>query len=152
MKDGLKANLKRLGRLVQIRDTYVSVAEAGVKRAETEVRKLEAADREAAGNIQDTQAGIAYMKAAKGKDLQTCEKYINALERQRKLIKQSLETAMGNLEQRRGEWTEAKREQKIAAKLQERRLHQLEREDDVAQQKSQDDVSIARYVRTRLEK
>jgi len=49
------------------------------------------------------------------------------------------------------EWTEAMREQKIAAKLQERRLHQWAREAEAAQQKSQDDASIARYVRTRLD-
>jgi flagellar export protein FliJ len=59
--------------------------------------------------------------------------------------------ATGKLEQRRKEWTEAMREKKIVAKLQERRLHQFEREDDVAQQKAQDDAFAARYVRTRFE-
>ncbi len=152
MKNGLKANLKRLGRLVQIRDAYVSVAEAGVKQAEGEVRRLETADTETAGNIRDTAAGIAYLQTATGQDVQNGERYIRALQQQRKLIQQSLEIATGNLEQRRSEWTEAKREQKVAARLQERRLHQWEREDDTAQQKSQDDASIARYVRTRLEK
>jgi len=152
MKDGLKANLKRLGRLIQIRETYVSVAEAGVKQAEGEVRRLETADSAAAGTIRDTQAGIAYLQTATRHDVQNGEKYIRTLQQQRKLIQQSLEKATGNLEQRRGEWTEAKREQKVAVKLQERRLHQWEREDDTAQQKSQDEASIARYVRTRLEK
>jgi flagellar export protein FliJ len=152
MKDGLKASLKRLSRLVQIRDTYVSAAEAGVKHAEAEVLRLEAADTETAGNIQDTQAGIAYLQTATGQDIQNSERYIRALEHQRKLILRSLEIATGNLEQRRSEWTEAKRDQKVASRLQERRLHQWERENDTAQQKSQDDASIARYVRTRFEK
>ena len=152
MKDGLKANLKRLERLVHIRETYVSVAEANVKVAENEVRNLEAADRDVAGNIQHTQEGIAYIKKATAHDIQTSERYIHALEKQRQLIQLSLEKANSNLEQRRNEWTEAMREQKIAAKLQERRLHQWERESDVAQQKSQDEAFLARYVRTRLEK
>ena len=152
MKDGLKASLKRLERLVHIRDTYVSVAESKVKQAESEVRNLEAADREVAGNIQHTQEGIAYLETATGHDVQTGERYIRALERQRQLIQQSLEKANSNLEQRRIEWSEAMRDQKIASKLQERRLHQWEREVDAAQQKSQDDAFIARYVRSRLEK
>ena len=150
MKDGLKESLKRLERLFQIRQTYVSVAEAGVKNAEREVRKLEADETRVTGNIQDTRAGIAYLQTATGHDLHSGEKYISALEMQRKQIHQSLEKAEGNLEERRGEWTEAMREQRIIEKLQERRLHQYEREDDVEAQKSQDDITIARYVRTRL--
>src|SRR5438552_17903874 len=151
MSDGLKGSLKRLQRLSQIRQTYVSVAEAGVKQAEGEVRRLETADTEVAVNIQDTQAGIAYLQTATGQDIQNGEKYIQALQQQRKTIQLSLEKATGNLEQRRGEWTEAMREQKIIEKVQERRLHQWEREDDVANQKSQDDVSVGRYVRTRIQ-
>lgn len=151
MSDRLKGSLKRLERLFHIRQTYVSVAEAGVKQAEGEVRRLENADQETAGNIQHTQAGIAYLKTASGNDIQTSEKYIQALKQQRKLIHQSLETATTNLVQRRSEWTEAMKEQKIIEKLQERRLHQSEREDDVANQKSQDDAFIGRYVRTRIE-
>ena len=150
MTGGLKGSLKRLERLFQIRQTYVSVAEAGVKQAEGEVRRLENADTEVAQNIQDTQAGIACLRTATGQDIQNGEKYIQALQHQRKQIRQSLETATGNLEQRRGEWTEAMREQKIVEKIQERRLHQWERADDVANQKSQDDVSVGRYVRTRI--
>lgn len=149
MKDGLKSSLKRLERLFQIRQTYVSVAETGVKHAEGEVRKLETAETDVAGNIQYTQAGIAYLKTATGHDLQNRENYIHALQLQRKLIQQSLDKANTNLEQRRREWTEAMREQKIIERVQERRLHQWEREDDVAKQKSQDEVSVGRYVRTR---
>ena len=151
MTDGLKASLKRLERLVHIRQTYVSVAEAGVKQAESEVRRLEAQELEVAGNIQRTQEGIAYLETATGHDVQAGERYIHALEKQRQLIQQSLEKAHSNLEQRREEWTEAMREEKIATKLQERRLHQWEREGDVSQQKSQDDAFIARFVRSRLD-
>jgi len=67
------------------------------------------------------------------------------------LIRQSLEKANINLEQRRKEWTEAMREQKIIEKVQERRLHQWERQDDAAGQKSQDEMSVGRFVRTRRE-
>jgi len=149
MKDGLRASLKRLERLVQIKQTYVSVAEANVKQAEGEVRQLEKAENEVAGNIQHTQAEIAYLRSATGHDVQSGEKYIRSLEIQRKQIQQSLEKATSNLEQRRSEWTEAMREQKIMEKVQERRLHQCERDDDVTNQKSQDEVSVGRYVRTR---
>src|SRR5688572_12481912 len=122
MKD-LKASVKRLDRLFQIRETYVSVAEAGVRQAEVDVRKLEAADTEVAGNIQHTQAQIAYLQKVTAQDLQSSEKYIQALQTQRRLIKQALEKATGNLDQRRREWTEAMREQKVIEKMQERRLH-----------------------------
>jgi len=149
MKDGLRASLKRLERLVQIKETYVSVAEANVKQAEGEVRQLETAENEITRNIQHTQAEIAYLRTATGHDVQSGEKYIQSLELQRKLIQQSLEKATSNLEQRRGEWTEARREQKIIEKVQERRLHQCERDDDVTNQKSQDEISVGRYVRTR---
>jgi flagellar export protein FliJ len=149
MKDGLRASLKRLQRLVEIKQTYVSVAEANVKQAEGEVRQLETAENDIAGNIQHTQAGIAYLQTSTGHELQSCEKYIQALELQRKLIQQSLEKATSNLEQRRGDWTEAMREQKIVEKVQERRLHQCERDDDVTNQKSQDETSVGRFVRTR---
>jgi flagellar export protein FliJ len=148
MKD-LKASLKRLERLFQIRETYVSVAEAGVKQAEGEVRKLEAADTEVAGQIQHSKAEIAYLQTATAHGLQTGEKYISALETHRKAIRQSLEKAAGKLDERRREWTEAMREQKIIEKMQERRLHQWVREDDVANQKTQDDASVGRYVRAR---
>ena len=151
MNDALKSNLKRLERLVRIRQTLSTAAEANVKQAEGEVRTLEAADSVTVGNIKDTQAGIAYLRTAAGEDIQRSQTYLQALEQQRKLIQQSLETATGNLTDRRGEWTEAMREEKIAEKLQERRLHQWQRENDTEQQKSQDDVSIARYVRTRSE-
>jgi flagellar export protein FliJ len=148
MKD-LKSNLKRLERLFQIRQTYVSVAEAGVKSAEGEVRKLEAAENEVAGHIQDTQTEIAYRQTSTGHDLQSGEKYIEALQLQRGVIQQSLEQAAGHLEQRRRDWTEAMREQKIIEKMHERRLDQSERADSVEVQKRQDDASIGRYVRAR---
>jgi flagellar export protein FliJ len=149
MKDELKSNLKRLERLFQIRQTYVSVAEAGVKSAEREVRQLETAEDKVAGNIRDTRAEIAYRQTASGHDLQSGEKYIQSLQTQRKIIQQSLDKATGQLEQRRRDWTEAMREQKIIEKMQERRLDQFERADSVELQKQQDDATIGRYVRTR---
>ena len=149
MKEDLKGNLKRLDRLVHIHQTYVSAAEAAVKHAENEVCRLEQADCELAGNIQHTQAGIAYLQSATGSEIQTGEQYIQALKEQRKLIHQSLAVATDNLEKSRLEWTEAMREQRIIERVRERRLHQWEREDEAANQKTQDDVSIGRYVRTR---
>ena len=149
MNDGQKAGLKRLERLVQIKQTYVSVAEANVKSAEGEVRQLETAEHEITGNIQDTRAGIAYLQTATGEEVQSGETYIKALELHRKAIQQSLVKATNNLEKRRGEWTEAMREQKIIETVQERRSHQCEHDDEVANQKSQDEMTIGRYVRNR---
>src|SRR5207249_11287477 len=134
-----------------IKQTYVSVAEANVRNAEREVRHLESAESKLTGNIQVKQAEIAYLQTATGQDVQSGERYIQALELQRRLIRQSLEKANLNLEQRRQEWTEAMREQRIVEKVQERRLHQWERQDDAADQKSQDEISIGRFVRTRRE-
>jgi flagellar export protein FliJ len=149
MRDGQKAGLKRLERLVQIKQACVSVAETNVKTAQGEVGRLESAERAITGDIQDTKAGIAYLHTATGEEVQSGEKYIKALEIHRKLIHQSLETATNNLEQRRSEWTEAMREQKIIEKVQERRLHQCERDDEVANQKSQDEMSVGRFVRNK---
>ena len=75
------------------------------------------------------------MQTATGQEVQSGEKYIKALELQRKTIQQSLVKATSNLEQRRSEWTEAMSEQKIIESVQERRLHQCERDDEVADQK-----------------
>jgi len=149
MKDGQRAGLKRLERLVQIKQTYVSVAEANVKTAEGEVRRLETAEQEITGNIQDTKAGIAYLRTASGEEVRSGEKYIRGLEIHREVIQKSLETATTSLEQRRSEWTEAMRDQKIIEKVQERRLHQCERDDEVANQKSQDEMSVGRFVRNK---
>lgn len=149
MNDGQKASLKRLERLVQIKQTYVSVAEANVKTAEGEVRQLETDEQKIIGTIHDTQARIAYLQTATGQEVQSGEGYIKALELHRKAVQQSLVTATTNLEKRRGEWTEAMREQKIIEKVQERRLHQCERDDEVANQKSQDEMTVGRFVRNR---
>ena len=151
MSDELRASLKRLERLAHIKQTYVSVAEANVKNAEGEVRQLETADNKITGNIQDTQAEIAYLQTATGHDVQSGERYVQALELQRRLIRQSLEKANRNLDERHKQWTEAMREQTVIEKVQERRLHQWERHDDVVNQKSQDEMSVGRFVRLRRE-
>lgn len=152
MSDTLKTNLKRLERLVQLRQTYVDIAEANVKQAEAEVRRLETADKDTTGNIRETQAGIASLQTARSDDVQNRGRYLQALEMQRKQLRQFLAKASTQLAQRRGEWTEAMREEKIAAKLQERRLNQRDYKDNVAQQKSQDEAFIGSYVRKRSEK
>jgi|SRR5438093_4825316 len=151
MKDELKAVLKRLERLAHIKQTYVSVAEANLKAAEGEVRQLETAETKITAHIQNTQAEISYLQSATGHEVQSRERYIQALQLQRTLIRQSLEKANLNLEHRRSEWTEAMREQKLIEKVQERRLHQWERHDGAAGQKSQDEMSVGRFVRTRRE-
>ena len=70
-------------------------------RLKLKFERLEKADSELAGNIQTTQAGIAYLQTGSGPRIQADEKYIQALTEQRKAIRQSLPVATGNLEKRR---------------------------------------------------
>jgi flagellar export protein FliJ len=149
MTYGQKTSLKRLERLVQIKQTYTLCVQANVKIAEGEVRQLEKVEREITGSIRHTQAGIAYFQTAQGQEVQSGADYIKALELHRKVVKQSLEKATNKLEQRLSEWTEAMREQRIFEKVQERRLNQYKRDDEVAAQKLQDEISLGRYVRMR---
>src|SRR5262249_46455484 len=120
MRPNLIDSLKRLERLIQLKQTYVSVAETNLKQAEGEVRRLEASEREIAVSILDLRTGIAYLITANAGDVQNVEKYIEALEVHRKQICESLEEAIANLERRRMEWTEAMREQNIIEKAQKR--------------------------------
>ena len=148
MNDGQKAGLKRLERLVQIKQTYVSVAEANVKTAEGEVRQLETAEQEITGNIQHTQAGIAYLQTATGQEVQSGETYIKALGLHRKAIQQSLVKATSNLEQRRSEWTEAMRS-KRSSKESRNTACINGSAPIVANQKSQDEMMVGPTLRKR---
>lgn len=144
----MREHLKRLGRLAQVRQTYVSVAEAGVKESESQLHSLRQRDDEVVGNIQATRAEIAYRPSLTGHDAQHGERYIKALENQRRMVRQSLERAQLKLEQKRLEWVEARREHKVVQKVQERRLLECNRKDDVEQQKAMDEVSIGRFIRS----
>ena len=150
MRSHVKDSLKRLERLIQIKQTCVSVAEANLKHAESDVRRLEISDRQIVASIQDLRSGIAYLNRTVAGDVQRSEKCIEALELDRKKISKCLEEATRCLEARRAEWTEATREQRIIEKAQKRRSQQLEREDDLRRQTSQDDVTINRHIRNQI--
>jgi len=149
VSDQVKDSLKRLDRLIHIKRIYVSLAEANLKDAESEVLRLQTAESEIALNIQELRAGIAYMNTAVAGDLQNGEKCIEALQLHRKQVRERLEEATRSLEQRRTEWTEAMREEKVIGKAQKRRSDRFDREEEVSHQKAQDDLTLTRQVRNR---
>ena len=149
MSGEVRDSLKRLDRLIQIKRTYVSLAEANLKAAESEVLQLQTAESEIALNIQELRAGIAYMSTAVAGDLQNGEKCIEALQLHRKQVRERLEEATRSLEQRRTEWTEAMREEKVIGNAQKRRSDRFDREEEVSCEKAQDDLTLTRHVRNR---
>ena len=143
----LKFEIKRLDRLSHIRETFVDVAEAGVKLAEQQVAGIEAAAAEVARKIQHAMEELAHPKNATGMTIQTTQNYLQLLRSRAKEIQRSLDAAMVLVDQRRAEWTEARREQKVVETMQERRVHEWVRQDATAAQKVVDEVSIGRFVR-----
>jgi flagellar export protein FliJ len=146
-----KSDIDRLHRLALIRDAYTRVAEARVKESEGQVREIERQDEEIVRNIQVSQAEFAQRSAVFGKEVQQNDKYVNALLRHRKIVRQSLEKAKVTLDQRREAWLETRREQKIVDQLEARRLQQWQREQEIALQKFVNDAFIGRLVRSRLQ-
>jgi flagellar export protein FliJ len=146
-----KSDIDRLHRLALIRDAYTRVAEARVKDSEGQVREIERQDEEIVRNIQVAQAEFAQRSAVFGKEVQQNDKYVNALLRHRKIVRQSLEKAKVTLDQRREAWLETRREQKIVDQLEARRLQQWQREQEIALQKFVNDAFIGRLVRSRLQ-
>ena len=149
MSDHLKSNIKRLQRLLQVRQMVAGVAEANVRETENQLQNLNHAQEEILGKIQMTRAEIAYSTTMSGEEVAIGEKRIQALHLRHKSIQQAVENARGKLEHRRREWVEARREQKIVEKIRERRLLEWERTEEVSKQKSVDDASIGRFIRSR---
>src|ERR1044071_6205891 len=139
-------SLKRLDRLIQIQQAYVSVAEANLEYAEGEVRRLRLSQEQVAAKIQGVREAIAYLNTATAGDVQNLEKYIETLQVNRKQIDKSLEDAIANLAQRRSEWTEAMREQKLIERAQKRWSQQWEREKELRRRILQDDVTVNRHI------
>ena len=143
----LKFQLKRLDRLFHIRETFVDAAEARVKLAEQEVARIEETAQENARKIQHTMEELAHPGEATGMTVQSAQNYLQLLRSRAAEIQRSLDASKALLEERRREWTEAMREQKVVETMQERRLQQWMRQDATAEQKLTDEVFIGRFVR-----
>jgi flagellar export protein FliJ len=149
MADQLRVHTQRLKRLLQIRQTLANAAEAQVHESSERVFKLENAQQGVTGQIQSTLEEIAYSPRLSGIELHLSEKFIRTLYSNRQSIKENLEKAKDNLEVRRRQWREAMSELKVVEKIQDRRLQELSRKDEVANQKSMDDAFIVKLVRSR---
>ena len=132
-----------------MRQTMAGVAEARVKESENVVRDIQLEEEQLVRKIRDTRAEITYRGAMSGRDMQHNEKYIEVLGKVRVGIQQRLEKAKVVLAERHQEWIEARREQKIIERLQERRLHEWQRQEEIALQKAVDESFIGRLVRSR---
>ena len=149
LADQLRAHAERLKRLLHIRQILADAAEAQVRESSDRVRSLEHAEEGVTGKIQGTLEEIAYSATLSSSELHLSEKFIRSLYANRQSIKENLEKAKDNLEIRRHEWKEAMSELKVVEKIQDRRLQELTRKDEVANQKLMDDAFIIKLVRTR---
>ena len=144
-----RSNIDRLEHVGSIRQTMASAAEARGREVESLVRTIELEEQRIARKIYDTRAEITYRAGMTGQDIQQNEKYVEVLKKQRLMVLQRLEKAKAALQERHNEWIEARREHKIVERLQERRLLEWQRQEDIALQKSADEAFIGRLVRAR---
>lgn len=149
MADELRRGLDRIERLVEIRQTYVTAAEAAVREAEGVVRRLEALAEENARQVQHARENFAYPGSFTGGDVQTRERHIEMLNLQAGKIRQDVEKATQILESKRAEWRETMKDRKIIERVQERRLQEWERIVDAKQQKDVDEMSVVKYARSK---
>jgi flagellar protein FliJ len=143
-----KADIARLHRLAAVRETFSSVAEARLREAQGEVIQIEREDERVVRNIQDTRADFAQRSRLTGLEIKQNERHVDALAKQRTVILQSLEKAKTKVVQKQELWVEARREQKIIERVEETRLQEWRREEQIALQKAADDAFIGRFVRT----
>jgi flagellar export protein FliJ len=142
---------QRLKRLLQIRQTLADAAEGQVRESTDQVGNLERAEASVAGNIQNIREEIAYSKSLSGNELHLNEKYIHTLSANLQNIKKNLENATHTLEIRRRHWRQAMSDVKLTEKLRDRRLQELSRKNEAANQKAMDDEFIRSLVRSRQE-
>ena len=142
-----RSHVKRLDRIATIRETITNAAEARVRETELRIQELQLDDEGLLGQIELSRADFAYRRSVTGYQIQHYENFIRRLNNQRVVLLQALENAKKNLMQRQLEWTEARREQRIIDRLQERRLLQWQRQEEVSRQKLADDRFIAKFVR-----
>jgi flagellar export protein FliJ len=142
-----RRSLDRIERLVDVRQTYVTAAEARVKEAEAVVRYFENEAATNARQAQQTREEIVYLTTLAAHQVQAREKHILSLNFKARQIAQDLEKAVQMLEKRRAEWRETMKEKKIVERLQQRRSQQWQHSVDVMQQKQVDEMSVGRFAR-----
>src|SRR5436190_83510 len=109
-----RRSLDRIERLADVRQAYVTAAEAAVREAEILVRYFKEEAENNARQIQQTREDIAYLTSLSGHEIQVREKHILSLDFKARQIAQDLEKAEQMLDRRRAEWREKMTERKIA--------------------------------------
>jgi flagellar export protein FliJ len=142
--------LRRIERLVGIRQSYLTAAEGRVREAEQQVRLREEAAAEKDRQIRQSQAEIAYLDHATGASIQNRERHIFGLLLRARQAHEALEKAKIVLEARRREWRESKREHKVIVTVQERRLLEWRQIINVAEQRQIDEMTVAQYARNQF--
>ncbi len=142
-----RRSLERIERLVEVRQTYVTAAEARVKEAESLVRYFQEELEKNAREAQQTRREIAYLKTLSGFEIQAREKHILSLNFKARQLNVDLDKAGQQLEKRRAEWRETMKDKKIVERLQERRQQQWDHHVDVMEQKQVDEMSVGRFAR-----
>jgi flagellar export protein FliJ len=142
--------VKRLQKLVEIRETLAGAAEGPVRESEQRIRSLNETRqtiRESVQHARSEKSGARVQSAAR---LRIIERFINTLQARDASIQYNIERAEQTLEKQRRAWIEARREQKIAEKALERQSRQSQRTDEIALQRSMDDGFNAKGVLRKL--
>ena len=142
-----RAEVKRLDRIADIRETVATAAEARLREAELQARDLESQAEAIDRQIQLIRAEITQTTGLTGHATQQNEKFILRLDKQRALVMQALENAKRIVADRQRQWMEARREQRIIERLQDKRLLEWQRHQDAARQKAADDNYIGKIAR-----
>src|SRR5947207_4243208 len=108
-----KEKLRRIERLVAIRQSYLTAAEGRVREAEQQVRLHEEAAMDRDRQVRQTQAEIAYLDHSSGAAIQNRERYIFGLLVRARQAHEALDKARTVLDGRRREWRESLREEKV---------------------------------------
>jgi flagellar export protein FliJ len=141
--------LARLRRVAHIKRLLSEVEEAAVRHAERRVSEVEEQRDFVAGQIRSAQAEISQQRKVTGAALNLAERYVGNLQSRQEEIRQDLEKAGEQLEQRRAAWVEARRDQRTLERTLERRLQWQQRKDDTEEQKAVDERYVTQLERSR---
>lgn len=141
----IRDRIKRLERLIEIRQIAVDEAESRVRQSEAEVRRFQGRLAAEEGKIRRLMEEFAHPGARTGFDLQQSETAAQASRSRARRIVQDIENAGLRLEERRQEWMHARRERKTIEKLRVRQLQYAIREEEGLARKMMDETSITRY-------
>jgi len=142
-----RRGLRRMERLVDVRQTFVTAAEAVVREAEGMVRYFEGEIRENERQILHAREENAYFRDSESAVISARERYIVSLQERGRRLAQDLVKATQLLEKRRADWRETLKARKTVETVKERRLQEWTRSVDVADQKRVDEMTIGKHVR-----